>query len=539
MEPADREMTLREYLTVIRRRIWIVVAAVVITTGVAAGLSVAQTPVYEANAQMLVSIRSTDSLFDTGVDLRGADATRAVQTEIRVLAGERVRSRVRDDLGLNRLPPPVRGSVIGSTDVISVRVRSEDPDTARILADAYVDAYIDNRREQAVDGLLAASSQVQSKISELQVQVDTLADDDPLRNNLLAQQNTFRQTLNQLQVDTALKTGGASVVQSARAPIDPVEPTPLRTTTLAALAGLLLGLGAAFVLEYFDDSVRTEDDLERLADLSVLAVVPIDPPIDNLPVSISAPSDYAVEVYRSLRTNVQFLSLDRPLKVIQVTSSLPGEGKTTTASNLAVVLAQSGRSVAIVDADLRRPRLHEVFATAASPGLIDLIVGEPISLVAHSVEVDPATALTVIASGKAPSNPSEILSSARCREVIERLAEQFDHVIIDSAPILPVADSVALAARADAVLVVAQARRTSRREMTETLERLARVGAPVIGFILNQAKTGANQGTYGYGYEYRDGSASQESEDRLGEGAQRDLVSDIDPPTADLRTGGR
>ena len=502
MEPTADEMTLRDYLAVIRRRWWIVLGAFVLTTAIAVGLSVTQTPIYEAEAQMLVQTRATDSLFNTGVDLRGVDATRAVQTEIQVLEGERVRTRLMSNLGLDEEPPDVSASVVDSTDVISVKVRNTNPDTATTLANAYVRAYIDERREQAVDDLLAASAQVQNKITELQTQVESLPEDDAQRAALLAQQAAFRETLNQLQVDTALKTGGASVVKSAEIPTDPVEPTPLRTATLAAVVGLLLGLGAAFAIDYFDDSLRTEDDLERIVDLPVLAVVPIDPPADNRPIALSAPGDYAVEVYRGLRTNIQFLGLDRPIKVIQITSSLPGEGKTTTATNLAVVLAQAGRRVALVDADLRRPRVHEVFAVPQNPGVIDLLVGEPFELVSNQLDLGGGTALNVTPSGTVPGNPGELLSSQRARDLLRELSTKFDYVIVDSAPILPVADSLALASGVDAVVFVAQAKRTSRRNVAEAIERLGRVHAPVIGLVLNQAKPGERAGAYGYGSAY-------------------------------------
>lgn len=508
MESAD-EMTLRDYTSVVRRRWWIVVGAVAIATTIALGLSAAQTPIYEAEAQMLVQTRSTDSLFETGLDLRGSDATRAVETEIRVLEGERVQARLVDDLNLESDPPSVDASVLGSTDVVSVRVRSTDPVTAQNLANAYVQAYIEERREQSVQDLIAASVEVQNKITELQGQLDSLPESDPQQVSLLNQQSTFRQTLNQLQVDTALKTGGASVVKSADLPTDPVEPTPLRTAVLAGVVGLLIGLGAAFAIDYFDDSIRTEGDLERLSPLPVLAVVPTDPPKDNRPVSISAPGDFAVETYRGLRTNVQFLGLDRSIKVIQITSSGAGEGKTTTATNLAVVLAQAGSRVVIVDADLRRPRVHEVFATPQQPGLTDMLIGEPLSLVASPIEHGDVKLMSV-ASGPVPANPGELMSSGRMRSVIAHLREQFDFVVVDSAPVLPVADSIALSTSVDAVLFVAQSRRTSKRNVADALERLGRVQAPVIGLVLNQASAGRGDGGYGYGYGYH-GSAAYAS----------------------------
>ena len=203
----------------------------------------------------------------------------------------------------------------------------------------------------------------------MQTQIDALPPDAAERDTLIAQQAAFNERLDQLQIDAALTTGGASVVQPADLPTDPVEPQPLRTAVLAAFVGLLLGLGAAFLVDYLDDSLRRPEDVEALTSVPVLAVVPVEPPPDNRPIALSEPHEFAVEVYRGLRTSVQFLGLDRKLRVIQVTSSLPGEGKTTTATNLAVVLAQAGHQVAIVDADLRKPRIHEVFSVPNRPGL--------------------------------------------------------------------------------------------------------------------------------------------------------------------------
>ena len=146
----------------------------------------------------------------------------------------------------------------------------------------------------------------------------------------------------------------------------------MRTATLAFVVGLLLGLAAAFLIDYLDDKVRTADDLEALTDRPVLAEVPVDPPTGNLPLAMTAPTHVSVEAYRGLRTNIQFLALDESIHVIQVTSSLAGEGKTTTATNLAVVLARAGHRVALVDADLRRPRLHQVFDVPPTPGFTDI-----------------------------------------------------------------------------------------------------------------------------------------------------------------------
>ena len=286
-----------------------------------------------------------------------------------------------------------------------------------------------------------------------------------------------------------------------RCPTDPVEPTPARTAALAAVVGLLIGLGAAFLIDYLDDKVRSEDDLKRVARRPVLAVVPVDPPPDHRPIAVSRPGDEAVEAYRVLRTNLQFLRLDQPISVIQLTSSIAGEGKTTTSANLAVVLAQAGHRVALVDADLRRSRIHEVFGIPQTPGFTDLLFGMEAKHAVTRVAIDgghPAQCFPVrrcaLEPGRDPQRPTH-------QPTIAEMGAHYDFVIIDSAPILPVSDSVALAGAVDGVIVVAQAGRASEDNVSETTERLERVSAPILGMVLNQAAKNANAAyTYG-GYQ--------------------------------------
>jgi capsular exopolysaccharide synthesis family protein len=370
-----------------------------------------------------------------------------------------------------------------------------------------VAAYTVTRQEQARSELDAAGAELQAKIDELQATIDTASAEQ--RSVLVAQQASFRERLDELQIEAALTTGGASVVKPADLPEEPVEPTPLRDAALAGLLGLLLGLGAAFLLEYIDDSVKSHEDLEALTDIPVLAVVPVEPPPDNRPIALSEPHEFAVEIYRGLRTNVQFLGLDRPMQILQVTSSLPGEGKTTTATNLAVVLAQAGRTVAIVDADLRKPRVHEVFSVPPTPGLTEALLGEPVDMVVSHLD----GGLHVVASGTVPPNPSEMMSHGRVGTFLDDLAARYDYVVVDTAPVLPVADALALSRVVHGVLLVAQANRVSRGEVTESLARLERVGAPVFGVVLNRATEGGGGGdSYGYGYGYSYGYGGEKTE---------------------------
>lgn len=489
------QTTLRDWWRVIIRRSWIVIVAIVATTSPAIALSMRQDSIYAADADMLIGQGPGESVFGSGQQTINAD--RQIQNEISVLESDAVYDRVKQNLGLKDDPPAVSGSGFGDADVITVRVESGDPHTAAKLANAYVAAYIDVKREQAVNGMVAASTELQAKITDLQTQIDALdtqmdassTDDDSGRavdrRALVDQQALLRQHIDQLQVDAALSAGNAQLVRPASAPIKRIKPTPVRTTTLAAVVGLLLGLLAAFFVDHLDDSVLSADDLPRLGpDIPVLATVPNVTTRDNRPLAISAPESPVVEAYRNLRTNLQFLGIERKMRSIQVTSTRPGEGKTTTAANLAVVLSQTGANVVLVDADLRKPHLHRLFAIDGSNGLTNNLAGDPMELTIQRI----TDQLWVIVGGPIPPNPSELLSGRRMDAFAEELSRRFDYVIIDSAPILAVSDAAALSRHVDGVLLVVQAKHVTLPQLRESLVHLERVGAPLLGIVLNRAK---------------------------------------------------
>jgi polysaccharide biosynthesis transport protein len=231
MSLLERELGLVDWGRVVVRRKWLVLAALLTSLGASLLMSLLQDPIYEAESQMLVEPRSGQAVFEQDPTLNVQNLDRAIQTEIKVLEGQRVRSRVQSDLGLDHLPPTVDGTAVGATDVVSVKVRSKDPKAAQRLADAYVTAYTETRRDQAVDDLNAASTQLQDKVDQLQTQIDQA--DATQQAPLVAQQTTYKQRLGELQIEAALTTGGASVVKSAELPTDPVEPTALRSSAWA------------------------------------------------------------------------------------------------------------------------------------------------------------------------------------------------------------------------------------------------------------------------------------------------------------------
>lgn len=504
------ELELRDYLRLLRRRRGLIVlsAAVVLVAAMAA--SFLQTPVYSAKAEILLQPRSTESLFDSETGQR-RDSERGVNTEIEVLQSRPVREAVKLKLGAS---PDISVSPVGQTDVIQVRSESTDPERAATVVNAYATEYIDFRRKQAVNDLVAAGKEIQSKVNDIQQQIDALprppaVGPDPqtaLKGSLLSQQALFKQKQDQLQVDSALKTGGAQLVTQAVAPTAPIRPTPVRSGVLAAIVGLLLGVGLAFLFEYLDDSIKGREDMERaVGGLPVLGLVPL---VVNwkdrgrpMVVSIAEPKSSAAEAYRALRTSVQFMGLDRPLRIVQMTSPAASEGKSTTLANLAVALAQAGERVVMVDCDLRRPRIHHFFGLSNDVGFTSVLVGDaPLSSALQTVEGQDR--LRLLASGPIPPNPSELLSGRRSAEIFSALQAESDIVLVDCPPVLPVTDATVLAGRVNATLLVATAGTTSRSALQHAYGSLRQVNAPIIGTVLNGI-TGEGGYGYGYGYGYR------------------------------------
>jgi polysaccharide biosynthesis transport protein len=510
--PDDADQPLRRWPRILWRRRWVVIIAPVIAMGVAAGLSSRQEPLYQSSGSMIVQVNQTDTVFGSNSQAF-TPPDRKLQTEILLLQGNAVYQRVRTNLGIDGYPPGVVAVASDTADLVQVAVSSGDPQTAAVLVDAYMTAYAEVKLESSVARFDAKTRELQFQIDEVQRQIDAIDDeigespaltDLPAadeRRSLADRQASFQETLGQLQVDAALQTGGAEIVQAGFVPSEPIKPTPIRTMLLALITGLGLGVGAAFALDALDGSIRRPEDFAKLSRAPVLLASSraVAPP-DQRPIALSQPDNAAVEAYRSLRTNVQFMGIDRKLQVIQFTSAVAGEGKTTTAANLAVVLAQTGADVVIVDADLRRPRMDKVFAVVGTGGLTSSLLSEdnPVK------EQELAEHLWVLPAGPLPPNPSEILSSRRMADVIQQLRQQFDFIIIDSPPVLLVSDPLAVSRQVDGVIMVIEAGKTSATQVNKAIADLEQVGAPILGVVLNRVKPRdlADGDGYGYGYGY-------------------------------------
>jgi capsular exopolysaccharide synthesis family protein len=345
--------------------------------------------------------------------------------------------------------------------------------------------------------------------------------------------------LKESSIAAGLNTASASVIDQAMTPLGPINPSTATNSTISGALGCVLGLLLAFVLDSMDDTLRTTEDVETTSGLLSLGAIPhfqvgqkegqkqaamadaaAYPADTGLPerarlISLTAPSSQAAEAYRALRSSILLSAIDNPLRLLVVTSAFMSEGKSTLSANLGVMLAQRGERVLIVDADLRRSTLHLLFGlTRPAQGLTNLLsrqTGDSAFL--HPVPEMPN--LTYLPAGAVPPNPAELLASHRMAEMMRQWQQEYDRVIIDTAPILAVSDSLAPAARANAVLLVVRAGVTRKKALVRARELLRRANASVLGAVVNDIDL-REDSYYGYsgGYAYGYGYAADNKEER-------------------------
>jgi capsular exopolysaccharide synthesis family protein len=407
-----------------------------------------------------------------------------------------------------------------------------DPDVLRLdalvsgsranIADAVRShiASVDARRENLVDLQRRYEAEIQGMPN---VESEELVLAQQMRTiESVAEQ--LRQELQRARIAEAVEAGQVEIVDLA----GPAERLPSRRP-LILLAGLVFGMvagaGAALVVERLDNSLRRREDVERLG-VTVVGVIPHllggterdrkrrrqrvsrngrerpEGKLDPALVTIHNSRSSGAEAYRTLRTNLIFSQALDKLRVLVVTSPGPGEGKSTTASNLAIAFAQQGLRVLLVDCDLRRPRVQEVFEIPREPGLTQLLVGH--CTLDEASRPGPVEGLRLLTAGTLPPNPSEVLGSERTRVVIDEMKAAFDMVLIDTPPVLLASDSSVLSIAADGVIVVLRADKTPRAAGQQALKQLRSVGAKVIGAVLNDPDSvlASYDGYYGYGYGY-------------------------------------
>ena len=510
-EVPHRQKSLFDYLQVLRDHLLIIILTTALVVASAVGFDMLRSKLYTSTATIqFISQNVSSSGFTSSLSAQD------IATQVAVLDSAAVRKRVA--LMLRQFPAPIVANQVGSTETATVSATSTDPVFAAKSANAFVRSYLALTEETFLSARQKAEAQFQDQITKLQSQIQSVqfqisGTKDTAQIQALSQQVSALQSqelalqsqLTQMQIAVASAPSGGKLVSPAIPASKASSPKTVRDISIAIVLGLLLGIALALIRDYLDDEIRNHEDLELVSGgRPLLAMIPkaSEWPSDGTPylASLQRPNSAVAEAYRSLRTSILFAGLDRGLKVIEVTSSSPFEGKTTTAANLAYVMAEAGRRTLIVSCDLRKPRIHEFFGVSNTIGFTTVLL-ESWPLELAILPVAGAENLWILPAGPAPSNPSELLGSRLSRELFATVREQFDVVVIDTPPAVPVTDPAVLATIADATVVVARAGRTKKSQLDTALTILDRVEAPVLGMVLNVAdELDRYRSPYQYGY---------------------------------------
>lgn len=454
-------MELRDYLRIIRRGWLIITLATLAGIGAAATISLLQTPQYEANTRLYVSTDSASTVAELG---QGTTYTQQiVESFVEVTTTPRVLQPVIDDLGLEQTPAQLAEAVTVTTQtntvLMEIGVVDEDPEMAAEVADAVTQSLI-----SVVGEITPGSSGGDSPVS-------------------------------------------VEVLQDAVAPESPIAPRVPLNIALGLLIGLGAGLGIAILREVLDTRIRGEHDVSAVTAAPVLGGIVFDTEARKRPLVVQVdPKSPRAESFRTLRTNLQFLEVGESNRSFVITSSIQGEGKSTTVANTAITMQEAGQKVLVIDADLRRPRIAKYFGLEGAVGLTNVLIGK-VDL-ADVVQYWGPHDLAVLPAGDIPPNPSELLGSSTMEALLRFVEGEFDVVLIDSPPLLPVTDAVVLSTRATGAIIVVAAGKTHRRELKGAITSLENVGSKLFGVIPTMLPTKGpdayGYGRYGHAYVYEE-----------------------------------
>ena len=455
-------MTAQDFFKLLRQR-WVTVAVVTVL-GVLGGvaLSLMTTPLYQASTRLFVSTTSGSSLSDIYQGNRLAQER--VVSYAQLLMGETLAQRTIDKLGIETsaqsLQSRVKASVKPDTVLIDVHVLDDSPVRARDIANTMSDEFV-------------------ALVRELETPPESGARPD----------------------------ARVVVEQRASVPSNAVVPKTTRNIAVGFVLGLVVGVGVAILRDQLDNTVKNKETVEGITHVGLVGSIPLSKERRTQPaIAFETDNSPIAEAFRKLRTNLQFLAVDNPPRAIVLTSSVPSEGKSTTAINIALALAEGEQSVVLVDGDMRRPTLAKSLGLVEAVGFSTVLSGS--ATLDEALQKTRFPGLCVLTSGAIPPNPSELLGSQSARKLVGELRSRFDYVIIDSTPLLAVTDAAILAADADAVLLMARYGQTRREQLAHAVESLNSVGAPLRGAVMTMVPT-SGRSTYNYQYAYyAEGSSS-------------------------------
>jgi capsular exopolysaccharide synthesis family protein len=506
---------LRDYLNVIRARKWVIIQAVVIVTITAIVVSLLQPAVFEGQAKVLISDRDTGAaILGTAISDLTSQPERGLQTQVQLMQLRPLAENTIRKLGLKETPEDllknVTVSAVGQTNIVTITTRAGDSRMASMIANTLAEEFVSWSREYKRESIKAAADEVdvrleQSKqeLLELGRRISTQGKSDELSAELAIATGSYTTLAGQLEglrIQEQLEVGSGRVVSPAVVTEEKVEPSPKRNGALGLAVGLIFGLGMAFFYEYLDNTIKSSEEAEKVYGAPVLGLIPAekyDKDEKRRLTLITHSGTPAAEAYRVLRNSLDFINFEHNIKTLLVTSAAPAEGKSTVASNLAAGLAQAGKKVVLLSCDFRRPTTQQFFQVNTMIGLSDVLTGAN-SLKSALQRSGELANLLILTSGKLPPNPSELLGSEKMHMLIKELEEWADWVIIDSPPLLAVADGAAVARWVDGALIVTKGGVSTRDAGKKAAEMLTQVGARVIGTVVWGLESTPGGGGYGY-----------------------------------------
>ncbi len=500
-------MELRSYLSILRRRLWIVLVSIVLATGIGTAISLLATPQYSATTIVRVLTIGSGSISEARPDINYTD--RLVNTYARIITSSTVRKQIQDQLGLEKIPT-IAVQAIPSTELIRITAEAPDPEDARDIANAAAQVLVDQNREFYSGG--TGQSRQEILAEQLTIAEDELStaranyaqalaaspqDEAAVAaasQNLELRDNTYTSLLTQYEaarLEEALRANAISVVEEATAPNRPAKPRHWLNISLGLATGLVLGVALAFLAENLDTTLYTTEQIENATQMMSVGQVPAAK--DSLSIARLGSGHYPqLESFRRLRTNILASGVDGS-QIVLLTSAKRGEGKSTVSGNLAVTVAQSGREVVVIDCDLRLPTVHKLFDLPNKRGLTNILAGEV--GVDEAVQYSAFPRVQVITSGPLPPNPTELLGSQRMVDLIEQLKTTFDFIILDTPALLSVADAAVLAPLVDNVILVVAQAQTRRGDVQAVRQQLSNVRVKSLEVVVNRAEP---NGSYAY-----------------------------------------
>lgn len=517
-------MELRHYASIVLKWWWLILLTTALAAAGAYYVNRNALPIYRASTTLTID-RGGDPREDPYYVIRTSEAlasTYLVQIKAPVIL-EEVRRRLGLEMSANAIKGMLTVSQIEDTQLINIAAQGYDPALVKALVETTAQVFIEHQTEEQearyqsrLTDIQTQAAALEQALEETQKSITGMGDPDTLpdyarlelaqlqtqRTNQQTRLSVLLQSAEELRLSMARYTTRISVFEPAELPTVPIGPQKLRSILLAAAVGLMIGVGLAFLIEYVDDTVRTPDDVKRVLPLSVLGIVPdLGKNGEQTEVIVAKhPLRPAAEAFRNLRTSIQFTNLDEPPRTLLVTSPQPTDGKSFVAANLAAVIAQGGKSVILVDADLRHPTLHKTFTMPIEPGLTEaLLAAEDRPRALRETEVER---LRIVSVGSRAPDSTELLASQTFKRYIAELREQADAVVLDSPPVLAVSDAAVLSTLVDGVVLVMDAGKTRIPAAVQAAERIASVGGVILGVVLNRVK--ARSGGYYYYYYYYD-----------------------------------